>query len=113
MGFFNTLITETTCPNCGAKSEIRIQYKYGNTRQLHYSMGDGITWGGNDIGNPALTKVKTYGIAESITCTFCNEESIPEEYDVFIIDNTITKITPMESIDDYLASDEETYVILE
>lgn len=57
MGFFNTLITETTCPNCGAKSEIRIQYKYGNTRQLHYSMGDGITWGGNDIGNPALTKV--------------------------------------------------------
>jgi hypothetical protein len=112
MGFFNTLFTETTCPRCGAKSEIRIQYKYGNTRQLHHNMGDAITWGGNDVGNPAFTKVKTYGIAESTTCTLCNEDCIPEEYDVFIIDNTITEITPMKSIDEYLASD-ESYVILE
>lgn len=112
MGFFNTLITETTCPNCGAKPEIRIQYKYGNTRQLHYSMGDTITWGGNDVGNPALTKVKAYGIAESITCTACNEECIPEEYDVFIIENKITKFAPIKSIEEYLDGDGE-YVILE
>lgn len=115
MGFFNTLITDLTCPKCGAKNELRIQYKYGHTRQLYYKMGDTITWErANDIGNPALTKVKASGIAESTTCTSCNAECNPEDYDVFIYNNVITAIAPMESMDAYLAADTEgDYVILE
>ena len=58
MGSFNILITEIICPNCGVSSPIRIQYKYGNTCQLQYKIGDSITWGVNDKGEPELTNVK-------------------------------------------------------
>lgn len=112
MGSYNILFTEVTCPNCGAKFKVQIQYKYGNTWQLHYKVGDTITWGGNDKGRPGLTKVKVYGIAESITCSDCGKNSIPEEYDVFINNDVITSIAPMNNIDDYIAAG-KSYVILE
>ena len=102
MGSFNILITEIICPNCGVSSPIRIQFKYGNTWQLQYKSGDTITWGGNDIGKPELTNVKAYGIAESTRCLSCNEDKIPEDYDVFIKDNVITGVAPMKN-NDYLA----------
>ena len=111
MGSFNILITEIECSNCEVKSPVRIQFKFGNTWQLHYKIGDAITWGGNDIGNPNLTNVKAYGIAESTICPSCNEDRIPEEYDVFIKDNVITGVAPMKNIDDYLAGNAE-YVVL-
>ena len=60
MSAFNTLIAEISCPNCDLKHEARIQFKFGNTWQLKYKFGDTITWGGNDIGNPNLNKVKAY-----------------------------------------------------
>jgi predicted RNA-binding Zn-ribbon protein involved in translation (DUF1610 family) len=111
MGSFNILIVEIACPNCGVKPQVRIQFKFGNTWQLQYKIGDTISWGGNDIGKPNLIKVKAYGIVESTTCPSCNENSIPEEYDVFINDNVIINVTPIGNINDYLEGN-GIYVIL-
>ncbi|OQP44230.1 hypothetical protein A4H97_33290 [Niastella yeongjuensis] len=110
MGFYNVLITEMVCPNCGVSSPVRIQYKYGSTRQFEYRVGDTIPWEGNNIGNPELTNVKAYGIAESTTCPSCNQDKIPEDYDVFIKNNVITGVAPMEN-NDYLV-DNVTYIDL-
>lgn len=112
MSSYNILITESVCTNCGVKSPVRIQFKFGNTWQLQYRIGDTISWGGNDIGSPNLTDVKAYGIAESTVCPSCNEDRIPEEYDVFIKNNVITGIAPMENIDDYLPPGNTEYMVL-
>ena len=111
MGFFNILTTEIVCPNCGAKSLVQIQFKYGQTRQLKYQLGDAILWGVNEIGSPVLTNVKAYGIAESTTCSVCNEDKIPEEYDVFIKNNVLTGIVPIKGELEYLSGEGE-YVVL-
>jgi len=113
MGAFNVLITESVCTNCGVKSPARIQFKYGSTWQFKYRIGDTISWGGNDYGNPNLKKVKAYGIVESTTCPSCSEDKIPEEYDIFIENNIITGIAPMENINDYLAPGNTEYVSLQ
>lgn len=112
MSSFNILIVEIACPNCGKKSQARIQFKFGNTWQLEYKIGDTITWGGNDIGSPNLVKVKVYGIIESTVCPFCNKNNIPEEYDLFIEDNVIISVSPIENIQDYLHGNGE-YVPLD
>jgi hypothetical protein len=53
MSSFNILITQVVCPNCGAKQQVRIQFKFGNTWQLQYKLGDKISWGGNDAHLPS------------------------------------------------------------
>jgi len=110
MSAYNVLVAEITCPNCGKKSDVHIQYKYGNAAQLKYKIGDTITWGGNDIGSPALTNVKANGFGESTICPSCNEDKMPEEYDIFIKNTIITGVAPMEK-DEYLAEN-VTYIDL-
>jgi predicted RNA-binding Zn-ribbon protein involved in translation (DUF1610 family) len=112
MSSFNILITQIVCPNCGAKQQVRIQFKFGDTWQLQYKLGDKISWGGNDVGSPDLINVKAYGIAESLTCTSCKEDSIPEEYDIFISNSIITSVSPIQRISDYIEGNGE-YVILD
>src|SRR5690349_13085677 len=106
MGSFNVLITEITCPSCEKKSHAQIQFKFGNTWQLEYKIGDTITWEGNDIGSPNLGRVKVYGIIESTICAFCHKDTIPEEYDIFVTDNMIISVLPIENIQDYLQGNE-------
>jgi len=112
MSSFNILIAEIPCPDCNRPHEARIQFKFGNTWQLQYRIGDTIKWGGNDIGSPDLKKVKVYGIIESMTCPFCNRNNIAEEYDIFIKENVIINVSTIESIKDYLNGNGE-YVALE
>lgn len=113
MGFFNVLIAECKCANCGRVSKVRIQYKFGSTRQYEFNVGDTIRWGVNEIGNADLRKVKVYGIAESTTCVFCNSNVFSEEYDIFIIDNLIKEVSPISNIEEYLDVNEGNFVILE
>jgi hypothetical protein len=111
MSSFNTLITDIACPSCRKICEVQIQFKFGNTWQLKYKVGDVITWGGNDIGSPDYDQVKVYGIIESSTCPFCLERVIPEEYDILVINNKIIRVSPLSEIQDYLNGNGE-YVIL-
>ena len=40
MGLFNTLTAETNCANCKKLSVFELQFKYGETWQYHYTIGD-------------------------------------------------------------------------
>jgi hypothetical protein len=111
VGSFNILLAAVTCPNCQQKSQAQIQFKFGDTWQFKYNIGDTITWGGNQIGNPDLRKVKAYGIIESTVCPLCNRNSLPEEYDIFITDSVVKSVSPIEHMQDYLIGDGEYVVI--
>lgn len=111
MGAYNILISEISCPDCSGKHMGRIQFKFGNTFQFIYNVGEVVKWGGNDIGSPDLKNIKAYGIIESTTCPLCKNNNIIEEYDIFIENNIIKCISPIENIDDYLLDISE-YVVL-
>lgn len=109
MGSFNTLYCHVNCSYCGHEQEALIQFKYGNTWQFKYHIGDVIQWGGNDIGNQHLQSVMAYGIVESTVCINCNKNVLPEEYDITIDSNTITGIRLMENILNYVNANAEYY----
>jgi hypothetical protein len=111
MGSFNTLFCNINCPHCGHEQEVHIQFKYGNTWQFKFHMGDDIKWGGNDIGYQHLQSVMAYGIIESTLCIYCNKHTIPEEYDITIANNKITGIRLMENIRNYINASSEYYEI--
>ena len=50
MSAYNTVVLpdEEKCPHCGAAIRRRVQFKYGDTWQHDYMIGDRIKWGGND-----------------------------------------------------------------
>ncbi|WP_346320605.1 hypothetical protein [Chitinophaga sp. YIM B06452] len=105
MGAFNILEAMVVCINCGHTYEGRIQYKFGNTFQYHYKIGDKIRWGGNDKGIPGLARVRAYGIVETI-CPNCLEDT-ENLYDVIIEKDVITGINKMVDMSDYLEGDSE------
>lgn len=84
MSAYNTLATTARCPNCGAEVEVEIQFRYGDTWQHVYRVGDVLRWGGNDVGLPSQTRVLVEGIAGP--CPNCGtpnmEYDIPVERDV-------------------------------
>jgi hypothetical protein len=73
MSAYNTVVLprQTNCPHCGSGIRPRIQFKYGDTQQHDYSVGDRIKWGGNDIGKPARL-VTALGYPED--CPVCGKE---------------------------------------
>ncbi|UPK67367.1 hypothetical protein [Chitinophaga filiformis] len=113
MSAFNVLITDVQCLNCRRQYSGRIQFKYGNAAFLQYHIGDTVKWGRNNIGNSDFKKVNVYGIAEADSCPLCDSDKIIEEFDIFIEDNVIIRITPMESIGLYLEGGSSEYVVME
>lgn len=111
MGAYNILIANVQCSNCKNTYEAKIQFKYGDTWQLEYRMGDKIKWGGNDIGVPDSEKVKVYGILESDTCPMCDQINLENEFDIYLMTDIITSINKMESINDYFINDEDYKII--
>jgi hypothetical protein len=113
MSAFNVLNAEIICTSCGEKYLGRIQFKYGDTWQLEYFIGDRLKWGGNDIGIPGVTKVKVYGIleTESGTCSKCGSPNSQDEYDIFVEKDVIIALSALEEIKDYFEN-EGNYKIL-
>ena len=110
MGAFNELIENVQCPNCRIFYEGKIQFKYGDTWQLEYRIGDKLKWGGNDIGKAAITKVRVYGILESDKCPACGKKNSNYEFDIFVENGVLTGVAIME---DYDYWDDENYKVLE
>ena len=44
MGAFNRLRAEARCPNCGQTMKQVIQFKFGDTWQYDYDLGDTLRW---------------------------------------------------------------------
>jgi hypothetical protein len=89
---FNTVVSskEEVCPNCHSLIRWTAQFKYGDSSQHDYLVGDRISWGGNDKGRPAR-RVQVLGIPEE--CPVCGYEK-DGIYDVFINNDVIVDVVP-------------------
>jgi uncharacterized membrane protein len=110
MSAYNILTCDIKCSQCKNHYQGQLQFKYGDTWQFTYEIGDKIKWGGNDIGLENK-KVKVYGILESDKCPACREENKNSEYDIFVENGYISKVEPIESLEDYSENDGNYKVI--
>jgi hypothetical protein len=69
MGAFNVLHVPMKCPSCATCCQVEIQFRYGDTWQHHFKIGDQVPWGGNDVGNADANHVKV--LAHSVSCPNC------------------------------------------
>jgi hypothetical protein len=79
MGAFNTVSGTVPCPSCGAVVDVEVQFKYGNTWQFAYKIGEKLRWGGLDVGGPGLGHVVVDGVVEQI-CPKC----ALDEWEVYV-----------------------------
>ena len=108
MGAFNTLNVVQICPSCKEKVKFRIQFKYGDTWQHEYKIGDQIQWGGNDIGKPGLKRVVLDGTAEH--CPKCGYEDI--DYEILIGHDKIISVQQASNKYDFVGI-QESYIVIE
>jgi hypothetical protein len=89
---FNTVVRSggEACPNCHSLIRRTVQFKFGNSSQHDYLVGDRISWGGNDKGRPAH-RVQVLGVPED--CPVCGYDT-DGVYDVFIDDDVIVDVVP-------------------
>jgi hypothetical protein len=73
MGAFNTVRATAVCPSCEDAVPVVVQFKYGNTRQFEYKLGDELCWGGNQIGTPGKRRVVLEGVVEN-SCAVCGAD---------------------------------------
>lgn len=101
MGAFNILQADVQCSYCKKEYETAIQFKFGDTWQLKYKIYDMIQWGGNDIGERNLQKVKVYGISEKSNCSVCGNINLNIEFDIYIENDSIKEIKLMSNPEEY------------
>jgi len=71
MAAFNTLEARVVCSATGAHViDVRLQYRYAATQQYHYVIGDRISWGINDVGEPTAQRVLVAGLPDA-DCPSC------------------------------------------
>jgi len=85
MSAFNLVSSKNICPVCGELGDFLVQFKFGNTWQLKYKVGDFIKWGGNDIGTPGIRRVRVEGIGGP--CPHCKTDNF--EFDIFVSEDRI------------------------
>lgn len=88
MGAFNTLIANTTCPVCGTNANFELQFKFGNTWQYQYEIGERLRWGGNDIGTPGYKQVLVEAIGGP--CPHCGTGYI--DFDIVVQSDVIVGV---------------------
>ncbi len=107
MSAFNIVNVSWINDKTGRKEELRIQFKFGDTWQYEYHVGDKIRWGGNDIGPKDAKYVVVDGVLEDES-----SEGIPEDFEVYIRDGAIEKVVPASGGFDFVSSP-ENYIVLE
>jgi hypothetical protein len=109
MGAFNTVTAEQVCPSCRNAVEARVQFKYGDTWQNEYRLGERLRWGGNDIGVPGRRRVVLDGAGER--CPKCGYA----EWDFYVLleDDVITSVKPASGDFDFVASQGKPIVLEE
>lgn len=69
MGAYNEVKANVECPNCHNRVPVWIQFKFGDTAQHRYAVGDTLSWRGNDVGVSGLREVLVQG--EALGCPVC------------------------------------------
>jgi hypothetical protein len=90
MGAFNILVAETNCPNCGKLAKFEAQFKYGDTWQHRYSLGQQLKWGGNDIGYPGCKRVLIEAVGGP--CPHCQKDDL--DFDLLLESDRLVSIKP-------------------
>jgi hypothetical protein len=109
MSAFNVVTVTTACPGCQSPVPVRIQFKYGNTWQYEYKVGNRLKWGGNDIGKPGYRRVVVDGVAEKCPNCGYNDE---RNFYVFVEHDVIKAVEPASNRYDF-AQARQTYIVLE
>lgn len=113
MGNYNALTTMVKCSECGNIYEGKIQFRYGDTRQHSYHIGDKLAWGGNDVGRPGAKHVKVYGILENDLCNVCGKQCTPNEFDIDVRGDIIQSVERLSSLEDYMGNEGNFYIVSE
>lgn len=98
MSAFNILDFVSECPNCKKQGRFSAQFKYGDTWQHRYQVGDLLKWGGNDIGRPGAKRVRVEAIAEP--CEHCGTDNL--EFDILIEEGVVARVIPIGTRSDSL-----------
>ncbi len=93
MSAFNILEAKLACPFCGQAGEFEIQFKYGDTWQHRYHLGDLLKWGGNDVGIADAKQVRIEGIGGP--CPNCKTNFV--EFDLFLGNDRIDQVTAVRT----------------
>ncbi|GAA2966910.1 hypothetical protein [Actinokineospora diospyrosa] len=95
MGMFSSVrLHQVSCPKCGAKSDHWVQFYFGGCGLEVFKIGDKITWGLHDRGEPGHRLIVTRGLGDP--CPGCggpyasSPNHGPDLFDVFIEDDVIT-----------------------
>jgi hypothetical protein len=107
MSAFNTVIVPWTDPKSGNTEDLRIQFKFGDTWQHEYRIGDKLLWGGNDVGPRDAKYVVVDGALEGEA-----PNGINEDFEVHVRDGIIERALPASGNFDFVSAD-ENYIVLE
>jgi DNA-directed RNA polymerase subunit RPC12/RpoP len=110
MGAYNEVVRTDaeTCPRCNSKIHRVVQFKYGDTWQHRYAVGDRLKWGGNDIGERGHKAVVVIG--DPVECPVCGY--VPDSvYDVMLRDDVIDGVRPSDGTYAYIGG--QTYFVVE
>jgi len=107
MGAFNELKADALCPRCGKLATFIVQFKYGNTRQFQYHIGESLKWGGNDIGRKEAKRVVVEGIGGP--CPNCGVEFI--DFNILVEENRIVTFRPIGT--KRVSSSPEGFIVLD
>ncbi|SRR5260370_18563935 len=95
MSAYNDVIAreEEECPRCDSKIRRTVEFKYADTWQHRYEIGDHTGWGGNDVGKPGHKVVVVEGSADG--CPVCGH--VPDKtYDITTRDDVIECVRPSD-----------------
>lgn len=109
MGAYNTVRVDQVCPSCNNLVDVHIQFKYGDTWQYTYQIGDSLKWGGNSIGKPGAKQVVADGVAEG-QCPIC-KYAWPD-YEIWIENDKIVDVRTASRKFDFVRL-HESYVVLQ
>jgi hypothetical protein len=102
---YNTLIVQSQCRSCHQETQIKIQFKFGDTWDYKYFIKDEIGWGGNDFGKKGLKKVVLDGVSEP-----CEKCKAIVEYLIYVEKDVIQSVE--ENKGQYNFNDSEGYFLV-
>lgn len=80
MGMFNTVSARLKCPACNCDVTLPVQFKYADTWQYQYEIGEDLRWGGNDIGLPG----KRHVVVDGVVAGKCPKCGYDDEWNVYV-----------------------------
>lgn len=108
MSAFNTVLVPWKDPTSGQRRELKVQFKYGDTWQHVYRIGDVLKWGGNDVGIRAVKRVVVDGVLDDLAPS----STTPEDFEVHIVENKIADVRPATGEYNFVGL-ESPYIVLE